>query len=71
MEILRYNQSDFAEAVTTASVASSLFDVVIEERVRAIIRDVQARDGAAAQRCLVSMGEQGWQPAVCTVRCGT
>ena len=47
MKILRYNQPDFAEAVTAACAASSLFDPTIEARVRDIITAVQQRGDAA------------------------
>ncbi|MEI6083851.1 MAG: histidinol dehydrogenase [Verrucomicrobiota bacterium] len=47
MRILRYDQSDFSSAVAQASAASSLFDAAIDERVRAIIADVQARGDSA------------------------
>lgn len=47
MKILRNNQPDFAEAVAQASVAASLFNLEIEERVRAIIHDVRQRGDIA------------------------
>jgi histidinol dehydrogenase len=47
MKILRHDQPDFDEAIAKASAASSLFDPQIEERVRAVIADVQARGDAA------------------------
>ena len=47
MKVLRYNQTDFATAVARASAASSLFDPAIDERVRSIIAEVQARGDAA------------------------
>lgn len=47
MRIFRYDQADFHSAVAQASAASSLFDPAIDERVRAIIADVQARGDAA------------------------
>jgi len=47
MNVLRYNQPDFAQAVAALTGAGSLFDPVIEERVRAVIADVQARGDAA------------------------
>jgi len=47
MRILRYDQADFNSAVAQASAASSLFDAAIDERVRAIIADVQARGDTA------------------------
>jgi histidinol dehydrogenase len=43
MKTLRYDQRDFAQAVSAACAASSLFDPQIEERVRAVIGEVQAR----------------------------
>jgi histidinol dehydrogenase len=50
MKLLRYNQPDFAEAVAKACASSSLLDPKIEERVRAIIADVQTRgDGALVE----------------------
>ncbi len=47
MKILRHDQPDFAARLAEALAASSLFDPQIEERVRAIIADVQARGDAA------------------------
>ena len=47
MKLLRYDQPDFAEAVAGACAASSLFDPTIDERVKNIIADVQARGDAA------------------------
>jgi histidinol dehydrogenase len=47
MKVLRFNQPNFAEALAHAMAASSLFDPQIEERVRAIISDVQARGDVA------------------------
>jgi histidinol dehydrogenase len=47
MKILRHNQPDFDTALASAMAASSLLDPVIEERVRAIIGDVQRRGDAA------------------------
>ncbi len=47
MKVLRYDQPDFATQLAGALAASSLFDPQIEERVRAIIADVQARGDAA------------------------
>jgi histidinol dehydrogenase len=47
MKTLRYDKPDFDEAIAKACAASSLFDPQIEERVRAIIADVQARGDAA------------------------
>jgi histidinol dehydrogenase len=46
MKILRYDQSDFDEAIAKACAASSLFDPQIEERVCAVIADVQSRGDA-------------------------
>jgi histidinol dehydrogenase len=43
MKTLRYDQPDFARAVAEACGASSLFDLQVEERVRAIIDDVRLR----------------------------
>lgn len=43
MQILRHDQPDFAAALAKAIAGSSLFDQTIDERVRAIIADVQAR----------------------------
>jgi histidinol dehydrogenase len=47
MKILRHNQPDFAEQLAQTLATSSLFDPTIDERVRAIIADVQARGDAA------------------------
>src|SRR2546426_419497 len=47
MKILRYDQPDFAEVLARTLSASSLFDVQIDERVRGIIAEVQARGDAA------------------------
>ena len=47
MKLLRYDQPDFAEALTRAMAGSSLFDTGIEEHVRAIITDVKTRGDAA------------------------
>lgn len=47
MKILRHDQPDFAEQLAKAIAASSLFDPTIEERVRSIIADVQARGDTA------------------------
>jgi histidinol dehydrogenase len=41
MQILRHDQADFAAVLAKAIAASSLFDPTIDERVRAIIADVQ------------------------------
>src|SRR5664280_1523172 len=43
MKILRYDQPDFARVIAEACAESSLFDPAIEERVRAVIADVQTR----------------------------
>jgi len=43
MKRLRYDQPDFDEAVAKACVSSSLLDPKIEEAVRTVIADVQAR----------------------------
>ncbi|HUI05454.1 MAG TPA: histidinol dehydrogenase [Verrucomicrobiae bacterium] len=47
MKLLRYDQTDFAEAIANACAASSLLDPKIEEAVRAVIVDVRARGDAA------------------------
>jgi len=47
MKTLRYDQPDFARAVTEACAASSLFDPQIEERVRGVIQEVQTRGDEA------------------------
>jgi histidinol dehydrogenase len=47
MKIVRHNQPDFAEQLAQALATSSLFDPGIEERVRYIIADVQARSDVA------------------------
>jgi len=47
VKILRHNQPDFDEAVARAANVSSLLDPIIEERVRAILREVQERGDAA------------------------
>ncbi len=47
MKLLRYDQPDFAQAVAEVTGSGSLFDPVIEERVRAIIADVRVRGDAA------------------------
>ncbi len=49
VKILRYNQLGFAAAVAEACAASSLFDPVIEERVKAILHDVQQRGDTAVR----------------------
>ncbi len=47
MKLLRFDQPDFAEAVAKACASSSLLDPKIEEAVRTVIADVQARGDAA------------------------
>ncbi|HUJ11780.1 MAG TPA: histidinol dehydrogenase [Verrucomicrobiae bacterium] len=47
MKLLRYDQTDFDEAVAKACASSSLLDPKIEEAVRAVIADVQARGNTA------------------------
>ena len=47
MKTLRYDQLDFDRAVAEVCAGSSLFDPQIEERVRGIINDVQARGDEA------------------------
>ena len=47
MKILRHNQPDFATALDAALAVNSLFDPVIEERVRAVIADVATRGDTA------------------------
>jgi len=47
MKVLQYNQYDFASALDAALAVNSLFDAGIEERVRAVIRDVASRGDAA------------------------
>ena len=47
MKTLRYNQSNFAAALTSALAVNSLFDSQIEERVRLVIQAVQTRGDAA------------------------
>ena len=47
MKTIRYNQSDFDAALTSALAVNSLFDSQIEERVRAVIRAVAERGDAA------------------------
>jgi len=47
MKTLRYDQHDFDRAVAEACAASSLFDLQVEERVRAIIDDVRVRGDEA------------------------
>lgn len=43
MKVLRHNQPDFTAALDNALAVNSLFDAGIEERVRAVIRDVATR----------------------------
>ena len=47
MKILRYDHSDFADVIAAACASSSLLDSKIEEAVRSVIADVQARGDAA------------------------
>ncbi|HUS37035.1 MAG TPA: histidinol dehydrogenase [Verrucomicrobiae bacterium] len=47
MNLLRHTDPDFAERRSKLAAASSLFDPAIEERTRAILRDVQERGDAA------------------------
>ncbi len=47
MKILRFDQPDFENALSSALAASSLFDPQIEERVRAVIVGVQSRGDEA------------------------
>jgi histidinol dehydrogenase len=47
MKTLRYDHPNFAQELARAITASSLFDLLIDERVRAIIADVQARGDTA------------------------
>ena len=47
MKTIRYDQSDFAAALTGALAVNSLFDSQIEERVRAVINAVAERGDAA------------------------
>jgi histidinol dehydrogenase len=49
MKVLRYNQPDFASALNAAMAVNSLFDPQIEERVRAVIRDVATRGDEAVR----------------------
>ena len=44
MKLLRYDAPDFSQQMQALMAPSSLFDPVIEERTRAILRDVQQRD---------------------------
>src|ERR1051326_5550699 len=43
MNLLRHTDGDFAERRSKLAAASSLFDPTIEERTRAILKDVQER----------------------------
>ena len=47
MNLLRYDQPGFTEAVAKVSGSGSLFDPVIEQRVRAVISDVRTTGDAA------------------------
>ena len=47
MKTLRYDQSDFDAALTSALAVNSLFDAQIEDRVRVVIREVETRGDAA------------------------
>src|SRR5947208_17133597 len=47
MKVLRHDQPDFAEQLSRLSGATSLFDPAVEERVRFVIADVEARQDAA------------------------
>ena len=47
MKTIRYDQSDFAAALTSALAVNSLFDSKIEDRVRNVIREVATRGDAA------------------------
>jgi histidinol dehydrogenase len=47
MNLLRHTDSDFAERRARLAAASSLFDPTIEERTRAILKDVRERGDAA------------------------
>ena len=47
MKTLRYDQSDFEAALTSALAVNSLFDAQIEDRVRVVIREVETRGDAA------------------------
>jgi histidinol dehydrogenase len=47
MNLLRHTDRDFAERRARLAAASSLFDPMIEERTRAILKDVQERGDAA------------------------
>ena len=47
MKVIRYSDPDFAQRLQELAAPSSLFDPVIEERTRGILRDVQERGDAA------------------------
>lgn len=47
MKLLRYDQPDFAKAVAEVTGSGSLFDPVIEQRVRSVIFDVRTKGDAA------------------------
>jgi len=47
MRVLRYTDADFDQRMRVVTAPSSLFDPQIEERVRAILQDVQSRGDAA------------------------
>jgi histidinol dehydrogenase len=47
MNLLRHTDRDFAERRARLAAASSLFDPVIEERTRAILKEVQEGGDAA------------------------
>src|SRR4051812_35114175 len=47
MNLLRHTDRDFAERRAGLAAASSLFDPVIEERARAILKEVETRGDAA------------------------
>lgn len=47
MNVIRYTDSDFSERLRELSAPSSLFDLAIEERTRALLGDVRERGDAA------------------------
>src|SRR5438105_3340558 len=47
MKVIRHTDGDFAQQLQVLSASSSLFDPVIEERTRSILRDVQQRGNVA------------------------
>ena len=47
MNVLRFTEKNFASKLDELAAHSSLFDPVIDERVRAIIEDVRARGDRA------------------------